>query len=387
MSESDSQSRRSEKPLVTVEQQREVNLATGKGETRLFIKVYFEARDSGLLADMPDDLFKTLIVLGTHMDENGYCFPSQGLLAKELGISRQAVNARVKRLLAYRFKGKAVLGVKKQTNGAKGRFSHNGYTVYPITNIAIFDHDKTPAASEPTVSSQRDTVDQTVSSSTDTVPTDTVRADTAGTDTNQKPILKQNHTHTLASPESAEGEGVCSSSSKKQEDLEPLTLIAQFHAEQGRPVTGRTPPHRELKFARALIADFGFERASYVVRYGLRAAQDTNYTARFLQGFEQYVGEAIEDFSKHQEREQQRERALAEREAEELAELEEARDFYAQPLEERVERALGSWVRAIETLKKRKLSEEELAAKRDWFIQMQQREEAEWRVQYERRTA
>ena len=79
------------KPLVTREVQHETNLETGKTETRLFIKVYFEARDSGLLADMPDELFKTLIVLGTHMDENGYCFPSQSLLAKELGIGRASV--------------------------------------------------------------------------------------------------------------------------------------------------------------------------------------------------------------------------------------------------------------------------------------------------------
>ena len=48
------------KKLVSVERQTETDISTGKTETRLFVKMYFEARDSGLLADMPDDIWKML---------------------------------------------------------------------------------------------------------------------------------------------------------------------------------------------------------------------------------------------------------------------------------------------------------------------------------------
>ena len=51
---------RNRKPLVTVEFQTEVDIATGNRERRLFVKMYFDARDSGLLAALPDELWNSL---------------------------------------------------------------------------------------------------------------------------------------------------------------------------------------------------------------------------------------------------------------------------------------------------------------------------------------
>ena len=70
------------RPLAAVERQYETDLATGKTHGRMFVKMYFDARDSGLLAAMPGELWKMLCCLATYMDENGTCCPSQGGLPR-----------------------------------------------------------------------------------------------------------------------------------------------------------------------------------------------------------------------------------------------------------------------------------------------------------------
>jgi hypothetical protein len=138
------------KPLVTVEFQTEVNIATGSRERRMFVKMYFEARDSGLLAAIPDELWKTLCCLATYIDENGYCYPSQSLLAKDLGISRQHTNKRIQRLLAFQFHGRPILTVSKNRENKQGgsRWANNVYQLRPITGFAIFDDQKSVISSD-----------------------------------------------------------------------------------------------------------------------------------------------------------------------------------------------------------------------------------------------
>src|SRR5713226_9778568 len=91
------------KRLVSVEFQTEVDIATGRAERRMFLKMYFDARDSGLLAAIGDRHWRTLCALATYMDENGFCYPSQALIAKDLGIHRQRVNERIQELLDFHF--------------------------------------------------------------------------------------------------------------------------------------------------------------------------------------------------------------------------------------------------------------------------------------------
>jgi hypothetical protein len=128
------------KPLVTVEFQTEVDIATGDRERRMFVKMYFDARDSGLLAALPDDLWKTLCCLATYIDEDGNCFPSQARLASDLDIRREHMNKRIKRLLAFRFNGEPVITMTKSRESKRGgsRWANNVYHLRPITGLAMF---------------------------------------------------------------------------------------------------------------------------------------------------------------------------------------------------------------------------------------------------------
>ncbi len=164
------------KPLVSVEFQTEVDVATGDRERRMFIKMYFEARDSGLLAAIPGELWKMLCCLATYMNEDGNCYPTQDRIARDLGIRRQRVNERIQNLLNFRFNGQPVLSLNRKTR-IRGRWNNNVYRIQPISALKIFD--KTEGS---TVSANPDMAQKraTVSASTDTVITDTV-----GTDTNQ----------------------------------------------------------------------------------------------------------------------------------------------------------------------------------------------------------
>ena len=129
------------KPLVTVEFQTEVDVATGNREKRMFVKMYFDARDSGLLAALPDELWKTLCCLATYMDEDGNCYPSQARLATDLSIRREHMNKRIKRLLAFRFHGQPVITMTKSRESRRGgsRWANNVYRLRPITGLAMFE--------------------------------------------------------------------------------------------------------------------------------------------------------------------------------------------------------------------------------------------------------
>ena len=142
----------------------------------MFIKMYFEARESGLLASIPGELWKMLCCLATYMDENGNCYPTQERIGRDLGTRRQRVNERIQDLLNFRFNGQPVLSLKPKTR-VRGRWNNNVYRIQPISALKIFD--RTEAS---TVSANPDMAPKhsTVSASTDTVMTDTV-----GTDTNK----------------------------------------------------------------------------------------------------------------------------------------------------------------------------------------------------------
>ena len=137
-SQSDNSKRR---PLVTVEFQTEVDVATGAREQRMFVKMYFGARDSGLLAALPDELWKTLCCLATYMEEDARCYPSQERLASDLGIRREHMNKRIKRLLAFRFHGEPVITMTKSRESRRGgsRWANNIYRLRPITGLAMFE--------------------------------------------------------------------------------------------------------------------------------------------------------------------------------------------------------------------------------------------------------
>ncbi len=133
------------KPLVSVEFQTEVDVASGSREHRMFIKMYFEARESGLLAAIPGELWKMLCCLATYMDENGNCYPTQERIARDLGIRRQRVNERIQDLLNFRFNGQPVLSLHRKTR-VRGRWNNNVYRIQPVSALKIFDKGRCCAA-------------------------------------------------------------------------------------------------------------------------------------------------------------------------------------------------------------------------------------------------
>lgn len=166
--------------LVTVEAQQEFDVFDGTTETRIFVKLYVAARISGLLAEMSDRDWKTLCVLATYMNKEGFCYPSQSELSRAMGVSRQMANERIKSLARFRFRGKPVLLIEKGTRSEKGQWAKNGYRVLPISNLRIFNEDHSNTGDNEdrkykgsTVSSKLDMASTTVSSLPDTVKLDT----------------------------------------------------------------------------------------------------------------------------------------------------------------------------------------------------------------------
>jgi hypothetical protein len=123
---------------VTVE--KSFDVVEKSWEERVFLKLFITLRSSGLLARLSDKDFRTLVAIATFMDADGRCYPSQKALAKALGITQPGAAKRVKSLLSFRWKNKALIRVKK-TRGEGGKYQNTHYTILPCTGLKIFDKD------------------------------------------------------------------------------------------------------------------------------------------------------------------------------------------------------------------------------------------------------
>jgi len=72
---------------------------------------------SDQIADMGAKLFHTFAVVSSLTDVKGRCELSQETLALYMGVTRETANRRIKRLLAYRWQGEAVLIVGQISGG------------------------------------------------------------------------------------------------------------------------------------------------------------------------------------------------------------------------------------------------------------------------------
>ncbi len=252
-----------ESPFLTVEFQTEVDLSTGDRVKRRFVKMYTEARDSGLLADIPDDLWKTLSAMALYVDEDGYCSPSQARIGRDLGISRQGANGRINRLERYRFRGRPVLSTKRRRETAPDgstRWGRNVYFIHPISGLK-YGRAKPPEGP--------------VSACPDTGPVSGTPV-SGRPDINKKCVEKKNTRGVL---EGGGGE-----------------LVRLFHDHFGR--THRKPKSRELDQAHSLIESYGEEKSRYVVEYALCEAQRTKYPMQHFGAVMDYAEDAVADFDK-----------------------------------------------------------------------------------------
>ncbi|EJP81083.1 helix-turn-helix domain-containing protein [Bacillus cereus] len=102
----------------------------------VFVKFFVGARN-GLMAAMGAELWHTYCALATYMDRNGRCYPSQDQLARNLGIRRETVSRRMKRLLDFRWKGEPIVTVER-VRTKDNQFTNIVYTVDPSNAFRIF---------------------------------------------------------------------------------------------------------------------------------------------------------------------------------------------------------------------------------------------------------
>lgn len=265
-------------PLVTVERQYETDLATGRTQGRMFVKMYFDARDSGLLAAMPGELWKMLCCLATYMDENGNCCPSQRRIAHDLGISRQRVNERIQALSRFEFQGAPVIRIVKATGqkGSAGRWDRNQYRIHPIASFGIFD-DKRSRASPAREALRGGRVRESRHGDLASVSGTT---DTVNSDTNKNQSSNQNTR--VAAKASPEGEA------------QARDLARHFHSLLGHP-EGRPTTRKETVQAEALIAEHGLETARAIVAFAVREAESTRFQMVYFGAVLAYTEAALAD--------------------------------------------------------------------------------------------
>jgi len=284
------------RPLISVERQVETDIATGKTETRMFVKMYFEVRDSGLLALMPAELWQTLCCLATYMDEHGICYPGQARMARELGISRQQLNSRLQRLLAFRFQERAVITVTKRRTATSGggRFGHNLYRIQPIAGFGIFGYLPAPTFAAKPVSSRLDM------GPVSGLP-DAGAPESGALDRNQNYKENKNTPRVDSQKEEPLGDRLAGE------------LVARFHALRKHAPRKATP--KEVSQAKTLVGELGQPRAHFVLEYAINEARRTQFEMRHFGAILQYLDEALGRY----EREQARltEAAESRREAEE----------------------------------------------------------------------
>ena len=104
----------------------------------IFKKVSIDMFHGGLMAKLGSNNLQTLLALATFMDKDGICYPSQDLLAKGLGLSsRTKANDRIKKLLAFKFNGQAIVTLV----GKRGM--NNIYKISPLSQITVFETEPT----------------------------------------------------------------------------------------------------------------------------------------------------------------------------------------------------------------------------------------------------
>ena len=124
------------------------DLAGQAGPSRLFVKLYMAALETGFLAAISDRDWRTLCVLALHMDAEGQCYPALTTLARELGVNLSTASQRIQSLLAFRWQGQPILRAERARR-PNGTWDRQVYTVAPAAPLR-FGRD---ASSEPVVDS------------------------------------------------------------------------------------------------------------------------------------------------------------------------------------------------------------------------------------------
>ena len=113
---------------------RTADLAGQAGPSRLFVKLYMAALETGFLAAISDRDWRTLCVLALHMDAEGQCYPALTTLARELGVNLSTASQRVQSLLAFRWHGQPIVRAERARR-PNGTWGGQVYTVAPAAPL------------------------------------------------------------------------------------------------------------------------------------------------------------------------------------------------------------------------------------------------------------
>lgn len=100
----------------------------------VFFKVDVNAVKGGLIAKIGFDGWATLTAIASFMNERGECYPTQETLAEVLGVTRQTVNGKVKKLLDFVLDDGSALMTRKFVGSGLAKVSF--YTINP--NVGVF---------------------------------------------------------------------------------------------------------------------------------------------------------------------------------------------------------------------------------------------------------
>jgi hypothetical protein len=110
--------------------------AAPEAPSRIFVKFYVDAVRSGLVADMGDRRFRTLMVLASYMDADGACFPLQKTVAEALGVTEETANRRIAELARYEWNGRRIIEVARVRSN--GDWPRTKYRILPAAGVGIF---------------------------------------------------------------------------------------------------------------------------------------------------------------------------------------------------------------------------------------------------------
>lgn len=141
----------SDSKVIATRIEKEYDPIHNEWESRVQFIAHDDALYSGFLAEIPPMQLHTLICLSLFMKENGKIEISIADFARALGISFQLAEKRIDELLAFRFKGQAVIHINRTRELQDGP-DHLTLSILPVSPITFVDgrgEDKKPDSFTP----------------------------------------------------------------------------------------------------------------------------------------------------------------------------------------------------------------------------------------------
>ncbi|HEY8911025.1 MAG TPA: helix-turn-helix domain-containing protein [Desulfosporosinus sp.] len=108
-----------------------------KTKNGMFIKTQIESLRDGSLNGLDGAAYKTMVLIATHQDKDGKCYPGQQSLADILGIQRKTVGDHIRKILAYRTPNGESIMISVKEKVGKNRYEGYTYTFLPASGLSF----------------------------------------------------------------------------------------------------------------------------------------------------------------------------------------------------------------------------------------------------------